>query len=107
VAPCHLCGADPEELKHLERHQFVEYLLPPGQTTILCNNCWGDVGSFEPEFFGFSQGLPKGLRAPQFQRDLAEPMIGKDKFCPVCNLRLAFLRLVANLRETNRANGAA
>jgi hypothetical protein len=48
---------------------------------------------------GWGYRLAPGEKVPvnalQRVRSLASPQLGQDKFCPTCNLRLAFLAMVA------------
>jgi hypothetical protein len=59
----------------------------------------GDFGSFRPEYFGLPHGTKLGFGEMQFVREASEVFIGRDKFCPQCDLRLAFLKFVVAARE--------
>ena len=94
------CGGHPEELDHLqeERHTYQTMRIFGGFEVVLCNFCMVDFGSADPTYFGLPPGTRIGFEKMQFVRDLPATR-GKDQFCPACNHRLAFLRVVAESRE--------
>jgi len=98
VAPCYICGGWPSRAERLvPRAEFREWRLPGGRTLVLCAGC--EVEEFlSPHGWGRRLGLG-GKRLPlaalQLVRVLPRPEVRKDKFCPHCNLRLAFLEVVA------------
>ena len=100
VAPCAECGHVEGEIEHaLEgRHTFAEMRIFGGLSVVLCSFCQVDFGSFHAEFFGLSHDAQFGFHTMQFVRDVPV-FIGKDKVCPQCNLRLAFLKFVVAARE--------
>jgi hypothetical protein len=75
---------------------FTEFRLPDGQAIVLCRSC-------ELEEFmvrgGWGYRLVPGGKLPinALQRipSLSPPQLGRDKFCSTCNLRLAFLAIIA------------
>jgi len=69
-----------------------------GFEVTLCNFCMVDFGSRDPRYFGLAPGTRNGFETMQFVQDVPSTQ-GKDKFCPSCGHRLAFLQLVADSRE--------
>ena len=102
VAPCCDCGAFPDELDHCRagKHTYAEYEVFPGVRAVFCNFCDVDFGSYDQTFFGLPRGKRVDYGCMQFVRKVA-PVIGKDKYCPECRRRLAFLRFVVEAREVN------
>jgi hypothetical protein len=98
VAPCYDCGHDSKELDHLAegRHTYAEMRVF-GINIILCSFCQVDFSSYAASYFGRSQrvGLGRGM---VFVRDVTATSPAKDKFCPTCGHRLAFLRFLAEAR---------
>lgn len=101
VAPCDECGALPQELEHFRagKHSYAEYEVFPPLTLTLCNFCDVDFGSTDPTFFGLPRNARIGYRFMRLVQPLREPELGKDKFCPSCNLRLSFLRFILQARH--------
>ena len=101
VAPCDGCGALPLELEHFTSgmHSYAEYEVFPSLELTLCNFCDVDFGSWDPSFFGLPRNARIGLRYMRLVQPVREPTLGKDKFCPACNLRLSFLRFVHQARQ--------
>jgi hypothetical protein len=98
VTPCFICGGWPD---HVERFNpakpLREYQLPSGLNIVLCSGC--EVEEFMVEGgYGWQLELPTG-RLPinylSWVSDLSEPEVGLDKYCNQCNLRLAFLKILA------------
>jgi hypothetical protein len=58
-----------------------------------------DFGSYDPTFFGLPRGSRIGFERMRFVRDVVQPTVGKDKYCPACRRRLAFLKFVAAARS--------
>jgi hypothetical protein len=98
VAPCYDCGHDPKELDDLRAgiHLYREYELF-GFPIVLCNFCDVDFCSYDPTYIGRPR-VPNYYSQMIFRRDI-EPTISRDKFCPTCNRRLAFLRFLAHARS--------
>jgi len=63
---------------------------------VLCDFCEVDFASYDPTFFGRSRGTR--LESPQHLSAISQVQITKDKFCPNCRMRLAFLRFVDRAR---------
>jgi hypothetical protein len=102
VTPCDICGdwrVKPEE-ELLEGASFAQCRLPDGQILTLCSGCLLEDFTV-PGGLGNRLNLPP---APQHAlhthltlvRTIEHPELGKDKFCPACNLRLAFLKIIAS-----------
>jgi hypothetical protein len=101
VTPCFVCGGWHETVTRFDpAAAFTEFRLPGGQALALCQSC-------ELEEFmvpgGWGYWLAPGERLPvnalQRVRSLPAPRLGRDKFCPTCNLRLAFLEVIAATRR--------
>jgi len=101
VTPCAECGNIPEEIEHTAAgiHTFAEMRIFGDLTLVLCNFCQVDFGSFHPEYFGLPRAAVIGYEKMQFLRTVDDVRIGKDKVCPNCKYRLAFLRFVRAARE--------
>ncbi len=97
VTPCYVCGGWSESMAEFDPvAEFREYRLPNGRVLVLCGAC-----AFE-EFMmpgGLGHELIKNGKLPlnslQRMRDVEWPETGRDMFCPACNLRLAFLKIIA------------
>lgn len=108
VAPCANCGHAPEELEHLAAgmHTYSEMRIFGDLAVILCDFCQVDFGSYDPEFFGLPLGTPIGSGKMNFVEQVANPCVSKDKYCPRCEYRLAFLEFIAKARELHHATGS-
>ena len=104
VAPCFDCGDDPRELEELANgtHTYAE-VLAFGVPIVLCDFCDADFSSYDPAYFNRASGTTLGLREFVFIRQVADPAPAKDKYCPTCHRRLAFLRFLAAVRATGSA----
>jgi hypothetical protein len=97
VTPCDVCGGWPESVTRFNpAAEYTEYRLPSGRTIVLCRAC--ELEEFMvPGGWGYRlaphEGLP--LNALQRVRSVESPRIGRDQFCPTCNIRLAFASVVA------------
>jgi hypothetical protein len=102
VARVGICSADPAELGHLAegRHKYAEFRIF-ATAIILCDFCQVDFGSYAPDYFGRSHRVRYG-KGLTFVRDILDPQPTKDKYCPSCGRRLAFLRFLADVREHRR-----
>jgi hypothetical protein len=99
VAPCMICGGWPEMIHEFgPSSEIREWRLPSGQVLALCRGC--ELEEFMvPGGWGFRLGLGDTrfpINALQLVRILLSPTLGKDKFCPHCNLRLSFLEVIAS-----------
>ncbi len=105
VAPCFDCGWDPTELEDLAagEHTYIE-VLAFGIPIVLCNFCLADFSSYKPAFFNRRPGAKIGLEEFVEVREISNPSPSKDKFCPTCCSRLAFLRFLAKVRATGDGN---
>ena len=101
VAPCDECGADPEELEHFRqgKHTYQRFEIFDGLELNLCDFCMVDFGSRDPSYFGLPRSSRIGFERMRFVSDVRNPSIGKDKYCPDCGRRLAFLKFVAEARR--------
>jgi hypothetical protein len=102
VTACYICGGWPEQVDRFDTSAiFREYRLPGSGKIVLCHGCeleefmvpggWGNLLNL-----GSNRLL---LDALTIMGTLAAPKLGKDKFCTSCNLRLAFLELIAEARN--------
>jgi len=97
TTPCFICGAWPESVARFDSTAvFTEFRLPDGQPLVLCRGC--ELEEFMvPGGWGYrlfpSEKLPANVL--QRVRGIESPQLGRDKFCPSCNLRLSFLHVVA------------
>jgi hypothetical protein len=103
VAPCYDCGHDPDELRQLAdgEHTYDEVTVL-GVKAVLCDFCQVDFSSYAPTYFGRPLGRPVGGDM-QLVRGVQDPRPAIDKFCPVCQRRLAFLRFVVEARAVAAA----
>lgn len=100
TSPCYDCGTVAEELEHLVqgRHTYAEVRIF-GVDIILCDFCQVDFSSYDPTFFGRPRDVRPGADMV-FVRDVLNPVKAKDKWCPNCRRRLAFLRFLEKVRAT-------
>lgn len=105
VAPCWDCGWKEDELRQAlnGEHTFSERKIFGEVSAVLCNFCDVDFGSYDPQFFGLQRKALIGFEKMQFVRSV-EVAIRKDKFCPECKMRLAFIRFVQKARTLNQNN---
>jgi hypothetical protein len=109
MTPCFVCGGWPVTVARFDpTAKFAEFRLPDGWSLVLCRSC-------ELEEFmvpgGWGYRLIPGERLPvnalQRVQSLPTPQLGRDKFCPQCNLRLAFLVVIADNQERTEHNAPA
>ncbi len=77
--------------------EYTEHRLPSGQTLVLCRAC--ELEEFMvPGGWGYRLAPEEDLPINALQRvsSIELPRIGRDKFCPTCNLRLSFAKFVAD-----------
>lgn len=103
VAPCWDCGWSSQEIKHALTgiHTYHEVRAFGALNIVLCDFCQVDFGSYHADFFGLPADKRQPLERLQFVRE-AVTRIGKDKFCPECKMRLAFIRFVQKARIQNQ-----
>jgi hypothetical protein len=106
VAPCFDCGDDPRELDDLAngKHTYSE-VLAFGVPLVVCNVCEADFASYDQAYFNRPREARQGLGEFVFVRQLLHPVPAKDKYCPACSRRLAFLRFLAAVRATGSPGG--
>ncbi len=84
--------------------EYYVYRLSDAITVTLCEFCALDIGSYRPEYFG----LPKGKRLQftdlRLVKPVPNPRIGKDKYCPQCKSRLAFITFVLSVRDASASS---
>jgi len=81
------------------KHTYTE-VLAFGIPIVVCDFCLVDFSSYDPTFFNRPRGAKRGLGEFVEVREITNPSRGKDKFCPVCERRLAFLRFLSRVRAT-------
>ena len=111
TTPCISCGQSEISLKILKQdinesfsHDSVtysNYRAFEEIEIILCNLCTFDFSSVNPEFFGLENNKTIFPSNFQFLTEVENPEIGKDKYCSSCNMRLAYLLFVKQIRELN------
>lgn len=108
VTPCFACGGASESVARFDpATAFTESRLPSGRLIVLCPGC-------ELEEFmvpgGWGEQLCPGETLPvnglQRVRPVEEPRVGRDQFCPTCNLRLAMATMLADHECDPDSNGA-
>ena len=104
VAPCARCGHLPHEIDHAlaGQHQYSEMRLFGALSVVLCDFCQVDFDSYDPGFFG----LPRASRLAtygkmEYVRKVDPMLMLKDKYCPACSHRLAFLEFINQARRLN------
>jgi hypothetical protein len=97
-----------QEMEHFQQgiHTYSVYEVYAGLKLTLCNFCSVDFGSYRPEYLGFSSGRRIQYSDLVFIKTLEHPVVEKDKVCPSCGDRLAFLKFVYDLREILRREEA-
>jgi len=105
VAPCHACGACPGEIDHFRegKHRYAEYEVFPGLQVVLCNICDIEFSQYDPVYFGLPPKTRVGFPKMRLVRKISAPVVERDKYCPSCRYRLAFLRFVQRARELHHA----
>lgn len=101
VSPCWDCGHDSAELIHLAdgKHTYSEFEVF-GSRIVLCDHCMVDFSSNDRQQLGLPQGKVIGLGTPEFRevRSVENPVVSKDKVCPTCNRRRAYLNWVTKVK---------
>jgi hypothetical protein len=108
VAPCMDCGALPNEIEHAlsGRHTYAEYRIFGDLTLVLCDFHQVDFGSYDPAYFGLPKNTRIGFQKMQYVRSVEEIRITKDKYCPECDRRLAFLKFLEQARQLNTSTAS-
>ncbi len=111
TTPCISCGSSKTSLKILKQdieenfsHDSINYSIYRAFEkfeVMLCNICTLDFTSVASEFFRFKKEKTINPSDFQFLKIIKNPAIGKDKFCPSCNMRLAYLLFIEKTREIN------
>lgn len=103
-APCDDCGAKPGEIDDFNQkiHTYTVYEVYKALRLTLCDFCAVDFGSYKPGYFGIRADTKLEFGGFNMIRQLENPQVVKDKFCPECEKRLTFLKFVAEVREMNR-----
>jgi hypothetical protein len=98
VTPCFVCGGWPEAVARFDpASTFTEFRLPSDRLIVLCPGC--ELEEFMvPGGWGYrlapDETLP--INGLQRVRAIEVPQLGRDKFCPKCNHRLAFAEVIAD-----------
>jgi hypothetical protein len=106
VAPCYDCGHIERELAELAagEHTYAEYQIF-GLRVVLSDYCDADFGSYYPSYFGLPDHDRQALDRLEFVREVDPATQSRyDKYCSVCQHRLAFLRFLAEARARHRIN---
>ncbi|MCA9175737.1 MAG: hypothetical protein KDB14_14730 [Planctomycetales bacterium] len=107
VAPCYMCGSLAVELDHLRenRHSYAVYRFPNGTEMELCEVCFLDVGSIHGEHWGLAPPLRITTDDLVLVRQDFRPAATRDKYCPNCCARLAYLKSLREILDTNSQGG--
>ncbi|MFN8284964.1 MAG: hypothetical protein U0U67_17205 [Chitinophagales bacterium] len=102
-SPCDCCGADENELIHLKenKHKYNVYEIYYGLKLKLCTFCEVDFSSYKTEYFGFSNKKRLSLNDFNFIKEIENPVVEIDKYCPECKERLSFLKFTKAIWEIN------
>jgi hypothetical protein len=102
VATCEVCGdPDMEPFVPMDVWRF-----PNGYSLTVCGFCMGEEFG-RPSGRGYRFGTDPTRRPPdlmKFVRRVTEPIRVKDKYCPKCFLRFAFLRFFFSAPAKNQVN---
>ena len=111
VTPCIECGALEDRVQVLKQDiaegfvhdsiTYSEYRIFESIEASFCDFCVLDFGSYDPTYFGLPKGTKIGYEKMQFLKSIEKPSVGKDKYCPSCNRRLAFIRFLLRARDEN------
>jgi hypothetical protein len=106
VAPCMDCGNIPGEIKHaLEgQHTYAVFRVFGDLSLVLCELCMLEFALYDPTYFGLPTGAKISLDKMHFLRAIEDAQIRKDKYCPNCLRRLAFLKFVDQARQQHALN---
>jgi hypothetical protein len=101
TTPCYICGAWPEFVERLGKEKYAKYALPNGQEIILCKGCLLEE-FMAPGGLGQLLNLSEEENLSQYLSyvEVVEvDRLTQDKFCPSCNFRLPFLKLIVEAGE--------
>ena len=111
VTPCISCGALESQVNILKqdinesfRHDSLEfnlYRIFSKFKIILCNFCAVDIGSIASEHFGLQNKKRACYSELDLIKNISNPSIGKDKYCPQCLQRLHNIEFLLSAREHN------
>lgn len=103
VAPCYMCGVLPHELEHLDqkRHTYGVYRFPNGTEMELCEICFLDMESIDGEHWGLGRRHRIRTRDLALVRQDFSPRVTRDKYCPNCDARLAYLKALREMLNCN------
>lgn len=98
-----MCGGLLEEHDHFaqNRHSFSEYRFPNGTEMVLCEICFLDIGSVVGEHWGRNQGSRLTTNDLVLVRQVIWSHMTRDRYCPVCDTRLAYLKALREIRDGN------
>lgn len=104
---CDDCGGTRSTLTEMQqvdeqKDVYTIYEVYKGLNLTLCSFCAIDFGSYRPEYFGFENEQRLSITDFNFVKQIENPTIVKDKFCPECNRRLKFLNFVVAIRQSNK-----
>ena len=102
-APCDDCGWREIERDHLAQgiHVYNVYHVYEELQLTLCNFCDADFSSYHPEYWGLAWDKRLALTCFTFVKQVSDPVMIKDKFCPTCAHRLSFLNVLREVRDRN------
>jgi hypothetical protein len=100
-APCHDCGALPEELGELKNrvHKYREYEVFEELYLVFCDFCDVDFYSYDPDYFGLKKLFDNSVLKMNFVKEIENPQAEWNKYCPECQRRLKFLVFLDGARE--------
>lgn len=103
VTPCYDCGDESCEIDEFKNgdHAYSKWEVFPGHQMVLCDFCDADFGSYQFEYWGFSEPVNFDLGDDHFINDITNPQIEKDWCCSECKHRLAFLKVLKAVRTEN------
>lgn len=103
VAPCYDCGHLAIEIDEMKKgeHEYYHYKIFDVDI-VLCDFCDADFDSYEPRYFGLSDAHPQDYPFSENRTRIKKIETQKDDYCENCQHRLAFLRFLKTVRETNK-----
>ncbi|HEX2053916.1 MAG TPA: hypothetical protein VHJ78_09370 [Actinomycetota bacterium] len=101
AAPCEQCGGDPESLARYRGRDETYHLVKVlgGREIVLCIGCMLSFGSLDPLYLGVPPRSQYGFESMEVLREMRDPPVRADYFCPACGYRLKFLRFVKDVRS--------